>query len=157
MSLVLVPGDALATLTLLFMLMCLRHNNLKSLLIVLLISDGLSAYLKKLVGILPSITCLIAMAILLYYAGGIIEAKNAIRLLSISIIFFMVGFLITYFFFMTLKMALTGHFSPGCGRDPGAISWTDWLSAFSLQIGSKVNSHLVTYSNEAALLWSRMA
>lgn len=158
MGLAIGPAEMLGSITFIFLMKYLYRDNLEGFLITLLVSGALTAYLEKLLGILPAIAALLSIALLLIYAADEnANEKKTVKLLLSGLIIYTLGFLITYFTFMILKMTITGaHLSPGFGRHGGANTWSYWLSAFSLRVGSTVNSVPVTYAQEISLLWSRM-
>ncbi|MGD9153179.1 MAG: hypothetical protein PVG30_05955 [Gammaproteobacteria bacterium] len=127
------PGDMVTFGTGLLLFLFLKNEDKKSLFYVLVASGAFTAYFEYLVGIVPGVVCMIAIAVLLYHFASNLDFKDALKIFSVGTLCFFAGFLITYFTFIVVKILFTGY------------SWHMFLMNFGLRVSREVNQNPISY------------
>lgn len=147
-------GSMLDFIAFILIIRLLRLKQYSSFLIMLLVVGAFSAYFEYLIGILPTITCFIAIGILFVYSSTDLKIKPALKLMIYGVIFYLAGFILTYFSFMLIKLAITGHMPIGFGDD-ASFSWKVWLGTFDLRVSHQVNGNNINFGNAFGMLWNQ--
>jgi len=144
MNLVHGPGDMIVFITALLLFMFLKKENKQPFLYTLVASGAFTAYFEHLVGILPGVVCMIAIAVLLYHLASDLKFKDAIKIFIVGTLCYFAGFLITYFSFIVFKILFTGY------------SWSLFHKNFGLRVSRSVNQAPVNYFVAMKMVWTRI-